>query len=125
MASTLRLSVTAILESLILRLLRCRSRANRRVALVIAEVQVVRSAPPARTNMAICSSQRLRGEVDNQEVIQARRWHVRKVGLLLREIVLHDDILRLSPPQHVAIALDLAPVKLCLTRSVSPDGSSS
>ena len=58
--------------------------------------------------MAICSSQRLRGEVDNQEVMQARRWHVCKVGLLLREIVLHDDILRLSPPQHVAIALDLA-----------------
>ena len=47
-------------------------------------------------------------ELDDREVIQAMRCHVCKAGLLLREVALHDDILRLSSAQDVAITLSLA-----------------
>ena len=82
MPSTLWRAVAAILEGHICRR-RCRSRAHWRVGPCIAQVQVVRSACPTQTNGANCSSQRLHGDINNQEVIQAMRCYVCKAGLLL------------------------------------------
>ena len=64
------------------------------VWLIIAQVQIVRSACTTRTNTAICSSQRLHGEIDKKEV---------------REVVLRDDSLRLSSAQDVAMTLNPDP----------------